>query len=72
MNEVTVGIIGIFAVLVLFATGIEMFFAMFVVGFLGFAYLVTWDAALNLLAKDFFDTFSSYSLTVIPLFVLMG
>jgi tripartite ATP-independent transporter DctM subunit len=45
---------------------------MFVVGFLGFAYLVTWDAALNLLAKDFFDTFSSYSLTVIPLFVLMG
>ena len=49
-----------------------MFFAMFVVGFLGFAYLVTWDAALNLLAKDFFDTLSSYSLTVIPLFVLMG
>lgn len=72
MNEVTVGIIGIVAALVLFATGIEMFFAMFVVGFLGFAYLVTWDAALNLLAKDFFDTFSSYSLTVIPLFVLMG
>ena len=72
MNEVTVGIIGIVAALALFATGIEMFFAMFVVGFLGFAYLVTWDAALNLLAKDFFDTFSSYSLTVIPLFVLMG
>ncbi len=72
MNEVTVGLIGIVAALVLFATGIEMFFAMFVVGFLGFAYLVTWDAALNLLAKDFFDTCSSYSLTVIPLFVLMG
>jgi C4-dicarboxylate transporter DctM subunit len=72
MNEVTVGIIGIVATLALFATGIEMFFSMFVVGFLGFAYLVTWDAALNLLAKDFFDTFSSYGLTVIPLFVLMG
>jgi C4-dicarboxylate transporter DctM subunit len=72
MNEVTVGIIGIVAALALFVTGIEMFFAMFVVGFLGFAYLVTWDAALNLLAKDFFDTFSSYGLTVIPLFVLMG
>jgi C4-dicarboxylate transporter DctM subunit len=72
MNEVMVGIIGIVAVLALFTTGIEMFFAMFVVGFLGFAYLVTWDAALNLLAKDFFDVFTSYSLTVIPLFVLMG
>ena len=72
MNEVTVGIIGIFVVLALFTTGIEMFFAMFMVGFLGFAYLVTWDAGLNLLAKDFFDIFTSYSLTVIPLFVLMG
>ncbi len=72
MNEVTVGIIGMVVVLALFTTGIEMFFAMFLVGFLGFAYLVNWEAALNLLAKDFFDVFTSYGLTVIPLFVLMG
>jgi C4-dicarboxylate transporter DctM subunit len=72
MNEVTVGIIGIVVALALFTTGIEMFFAMFIVGFLGFAYLVNWEAALSLLAKDFFDVFTSYGLTVIPLFVLMG
>jgi tripartite ATP-independent transporter DctM subunit len=72
MNEVTVGIIGLIVVLALFGTGMEMFFGMFVVGFLGFGYLVSWEAALNLLAKDFFDVFTSYSLTVIPLFVLMG
>ncbi|HEY3275850.1 MAG TPA: TRAP transporter large permease [Syntrophorhabdaceae bacterium] len=72
MSEVTVGIIGIFVVLALFTTGIEMFFAMFIVGFAGFAYLVSWEAGLNLLAKDFFDVFTSYGLTVIPLFVLMG
>jgi C4-dicarboxylate transporter, DctM subunit len=72
MSEVTVGIIGIVVVLALFCTGIEMFFAMFIVGFVGFAYLVNFEAGLNLLAKDFFDVFTSYGLTVIPLFVLMG
>ena len=28
--------------------------------------------ASNMLVKDFFDTFTSYGLTVIPIFVLMG
>lgn len=72
MNEVTVGIIGLAAVLALFMTGIELSFAMIAIGFLGFGYLMTWEAALNLLAKDFFDVFTSYSLTVVPLFILMG
>jgi tripartite ATP-independent transporter DctM subunit len=72
MSEVTVGIIGLASVLVLFMTGIEMSFAMIIVGFAGFGYLMTWEAALNLLAKDFFDVFTSYSLTVVPLFILMG
>jgi tripartite ATP-independent transporter DctM subunit len=45
---------------------------MAIVGFLGFCYLANPVAALNLIAKDFFDVFSSYGLTVVPLFVLMG
>ena len=72
MNEVTVGLIGLAVVLVLFLTGIELGFAMAVIGFLGFSYIVSMKAGLNLLAKDFFDVFSSYGFTVIPLFVLMG
>ena len=72
MNEVTVGMIGLAVVLALFVTGIELSFAMIAVGFLGFGYLMSWEAALNLLAKDFFDVFTSYSLTVVPLFILMG
>ena len=55
-----------------FSTGIELGFAMILVGFLGFGYLVSWNAALNLLAKDFFDVLNTYSYTVIPLFILMG
>ncbi len=72
MSEVTVGILGLVVVLVLFLTGIELAFAMILVGFIGFSYLVTLNAGMNVLAKDFFDTFANYGFTVIPLFVLMG
>jgi C4-dicarboxylate transporter, DctM subunit len=72
MNEVAIGILGLTVVLILFLTGIELGFAMAVIGFLGFAYIVSVQAALNLLAKDIFDVFANYGFTVIPLFVLMG
>jgi C4-dicarboxylate transporter, DctM subunit len=72
MNEVMVGLIGLAVVLILFLTGIELGFAMALIGFLGFGYIVSFKAGLNLLAKDVFDVFSSYGFTVIPLFVLMG
>jgi C4-dicarboxylate transporter, DctM subunit len=72
MDEVTIGILGIVLLLVLFSAGLELAFAMIAVGFVGFAYLRSPDAALSLLSKDFFDTFASYAFAVIPLFVLMG
>jgi C4-dicarboxylate transporter DctM subunit len=72
MNEVMIGILGLVAVLALFLTGIELGFGMAIVGFLGFGFIVSFKAALNLVAKDIFDVFSSYGFTVIPLFVLMG
>ncbi len=72
MNEVVVGLIGLAVTLILFLTGIELGFAMMIMGFVGFGYLISWDAALNLLAKDFFDVFNTYGFTVIPLFILMG
>ncbi len=72
MSEVWIGVVGLCVVLALFMTGIELSFAMIAVGFVGFGYLMSWEAALNLLAKDFFDVFTSYSLTVVPLFIFMG
>jgi TRAP-type C4-dicarboxylate transport system permease large subunit len=72
MNEVAVGILGLMTILFMFLTGIELAFAMILVGFVGFAYLTSWGAAFSLLAKDVYNVFSSYSFTVIPLFVLMG
>ena len=72
MTEVGIGILGLVIVLALFLTGIELAFAMILVGFIGFSYLVSFSAGMNLLAKDLFDTFANYGFTVIPLFVLMG
>jgi tripartite ATP-independent transporter DctM subunit len=72
MSEVMIGILGLAFVLLLFLTGIELGFAMAIVGFLGFSYIVSFQAGLNLLAKDVFDVFANYGFTVIPLFVLMG
>jgi C4-dicarboxylate transporter, DctM subunit len=72
MSDATVGIIGMCVLMLLFLMGVEMAFAMIIVGFFGFAALVTLKGAMNMIAKDFYDTFASYGLTVVPLFVLMG
>jgi C4-dicarboxylate transporter, DctM subunit len=72
MSDVAAGIYGIILLLVLFLTGLEMAYCMVLVGFLGFTFLMTFPSAANLVIKDFFDTYTSYSFTVIPLFILMG
>ncbi len=72
MSDVAAGIYGIVLLLALFLTGLEMAYCMMLVGFLGFTFLMSFPSAANLIIKDFFDTFTSYSFTVIPLFILMG
>ena len=72
MSATTIGIIGIIALFVLIFSRMPIGFLMTIIGVIGFAAIVTGDAAFNLLAKDFFSVFGSYELTVIPLFVLMG
>lgn len=72
MNEITIGIVMLFMLLLLFATGIELGFAMAIVGFIGFAYLNGIPSAMNLLARDMFDVITNYGYTVFPLFIMMG
>ena len=72
MSPSTIGIIGIGLLVVLFCVRMPVAFAMALVGFAGFGYLTSPQAALHLLARDIFDTFSSYPLSVIPMFILMG
>jgi tripartite ATP-independent transporter DctM subunit len=72
MNEIAVGILGLMVLLLLFSTGIELGFAMALVGFVGFAYLNGFHSAINLLSRDLFDVITTYGYTVFPLFILMG
>jgi C4-dicarboxylate transporter DctM subunit len=72
MTPTEAGIYGFIVLVALMFLKIPVGFVMALVGLLGFAFLVSWEAALNLMAQDFSAVFGSYNLTVIPLFVLMG
>lgn len=72
MSEITIGILGIVALLLMILLGTPIGFSLILVGLVGFGYLVSPAAALSLLAKEIFLTLSSYSLAVLPLFFLMG
>jgi tripartite ATP-independent transporter DctM subunit len=52
--------------------GMPIAFAMLLAGVLGNAYLLSIGAATHLLATNVWEQFSSYGLSVVPLFVLMG
>ncbi len=72
MSPTTIGIIGIVIMLAIFMTKMPVAYVMTLVGFVGFGILISFPAALALLPRNFYDSFSSYELTTIPLFVLMG
>jgi tripartite ATP-independent transporter DctM subunit len=72
MNPILIASLGLLALFALFAASMPVGFAMTLVGIAGFAAVVNPHAALAMAAADYYDVFSSYGLTVIPLFVLMG
>ncbi|MFO7737527.1 MAG: TRAP transporter large permease [Desulfatiglandaceae bacterium] len=72
MSLTTIGIIGIVILVILLFSQMPVGFVMGFLGFLGFSYVVNLEAGLSLLVRDVWDVFSSYGLTVIPLFVFMG
>lgn len=72
MSPFEIGILGCVCLLVLLASSMPVALAMMLVGTAGFAAVVSPSAAMSMLTAELYDTFTSYSLTVIPLFVLMG
>jgi C4-dicarboxylate transporter, DctM subunit len=72
MDTTTVGMIGFAAMLALMFLGMPIGVAMGAVGFLGFAWVSGWNAALNMLSLAPYSAVATYVLTVVPLFVLMG
>jgi tripartite ATP-independent transporter DctM subunit len=72
MSLTLTGIIGIIILLILLFSRMPVGFVMAFVGFLGFGYVISLGASMTLVSKDVITTFSSYDLSVMPLFVLMG
>ena len=72
MTPIQLGLLGCGLLLLLLVCSMPVAFVMAIAGVLGFALVVSTPAALSMMTVDFFDTFSSYSLTVIPLFIFMG
>jgi len=73
LSLTVIGIIGIILLLaILFFLGIPVGFAMGIVGFGGFCYVVSVPAGLNMISSVLWETYSKYGLTVIPLFIFMG
>jgi C4-dicarboxylate transporter DctM subunit len=72
MSPITIGIVGILFLFVLLALRMQIGFCMALVGFLGFAVLTSFGPSFSLLGMEAFKTGTAYSLTVIPLFILMG
>lgn len=72
MSPVIIGLIGLGVLLLLFFLRMPIAFAMVLVGFIGLAYLNSPQAAFFTLARDTFDVFSSYPLSVVTMFILMG
>jgi tripartite ATP-independent transporter DctM subunit len=65
-------IISVVLLVSLFLLRMPVAYVMTLVGFLGLCYIVSVPAGFYMLANDFWVMFSSYSLTVIPMFIFMG
>ena len=72
MNLNLVAIIGIVILLLLMFNGMNIGWAMLLVGFFGYAFVVNFNAAFGVLSTVPTTQAATYSLTVIPLFILMG
>ncbi len=72
MSPTFIGITGIIIMILMFFTRMPVAFVMASVGFVGFSCMISTDAGLVLLSRNVYETFDSYDLTTIPLFILMG
>jgi len=72
MSPITVGIIGLAVLILLMFVRMPIGFAMAGVGFLGLVYFRGIDSALSSLGTIPYNAVAAYTLSVVPLFVLMG
>jgi C4-dicarboxylate transporter DctM subunit len=72
VSPINIGLIGICIMLVLMLFRLPIGFAMALVGFVGFYYLSSLQGAFSVVGMEPFAAVSTYSFSVLPLFILMG
>jgi tripartite ATP-independent transporter DctM subunit len=72
MNPLLIGLIGLVLLLTLLLLRMPIGLSMALTGFLGFSILSTFKAGFSMLGLVTYQTAANYTLTVIPLFILMG
>jgi len=72
VTPIVTGIVGACILLVLMFMGMPIGFVMLLTGFAGFAYLVTWGGALQVVTAVPYTLVTSYDYAVLPLFLLMA
>lgn len=72
MSPSMIGVLGIVGFLILLLLRLPIAISMAVTGVVGYAVLVSPEAALRMVSTDLFNSFNSYNLSVIPMFIWMG
>jgi C4-dicarboxylate transporter DctM subunit len=72
MSPTLIGIIGILVMIIVFLSRMPVAYVMAMIGYLGFTIMISGQGGLALISRNIYEVFSSYGLTTIPLFVLMG
>ena len=72
MSTEMTGVVGIICLFVFLAMRMHIGVALALIGFCGISYIIDIDVGLNLLGMVPWEEGSSYTLSVIPLFILMG
>ena len=72
MSGVAAGAIGFAVMLLLIAIRMPIGLSMLVTGSVGYVYLSSWTAFLAYMKANPYHQFANYTLSVIPLFILMG
>jgi len=72
MSPELIGLLGIITLFILMAAGLPISFAMIVPSFFGFLIFLGWDATLINMISILSNYVSSYTMSVVPVFIFMG
>jgi tripartite ATP-independent transporter DctM subunit len=72
MDPITIGLLGCVALLIFLIFGMPIAFATALIGFLGIFVIKSWSVAVNTVGYLVYPLAAHYTLSVIPMFILMG